>query len=359
MKVLVVGLGGIGQRHVRNLRALLGADVEIFGCDPRRDIPVLTDRLEVESGSTLERTYDLHVFRDLEHALALKPRVVFVCNPTSLHVPAALRAAQAGCDLFIEKPLSHEFEQVDELIALVEGRRLNAAVGYQMRFHPCVRRLRTLVQEKRVGRIASVRAEVGEYLPGWHTYEDYRQSYAGRRDLGGGVILTQIHELDYLCLLFGMPRSVYAVGGHLSELEIDVEDTAEILMGCVMDQRSVPVSVHQDYLQRPPHRTCEVIGDQGRILADLAALSVVVSDGEGREVEAASFAGFQRNQMFLDELRLFLSGFEELSTVVRPVAHENAGAGTLVSVREAAQSLRVALAARESLATGRVIECAT
>jgi predicted dehydrogenase len=357
MKVLVVGLGGIGQRHVRNLRAVLGTDAEILGCDPRRDIPVLTDRLQVEPGRTLERAYGLQVFPDLEAALAQKPRLVFVCNPTSLHVPVAMRAAQAGCDLFIEKPLSHEFEQVDELIALVEGRRLNAAVGYQLRFHPCVRRLRTLIQEKRVGRIVSVRAEVGEYLPGWHTYEDYRQSYAGRRDLGGGVILTQIHELDYLYWLFGMPRSVYAVGGHLSELEIDVEDTAEILLDCVMDQRSVPVSVHQDYLQRPPHRTCEVIGDQGKILADLAALSVVVSDGEGREVEAASFAGFQRNEMFLDELSLFLSCLEEPSMAPLPAGQGGVGANSLVSVREAAQSLKVALAARESLATKRVVEC--
>jgi predicted dehydrogenase len=359
MNVLVVGLGGIGQRHARNLRATLGADVEILGCDPRRDIPVLSDRLQIEPGDTLERKLGLRMFSDLELALGQQPRAVFVCNPTSQHVPVALRAARAGCALFIEKPLSHEYAQVDELIALVEGRRLNAAVGYQMRFHPCLRRLRALIQEKRVGRIVSVRAEVGEYLPGWHTYEDYRQSYAARRDLGGGVILTQIHELDYLCWLFGLPRSVYAVGGHLSGLEIDVEDTAEILMDCVVDQRSVPVSVHQDYLQRPAHRTCEVIGDQGRILADLAALSVVVSDGEGREVEAASYAGFQRNQMFLDELSLFLSSLQEPSIAALPAGHEGVGACPLVSVREAAQSLSVALAARESLANGRVVECTT
>ena len=102
-----------------------------------------------------------------------------------------------------------------------------------MRFHPCLQRLHELVQEKKVGRILSVRAEIGEYLPGWHTYEDYRQMYASRQDLGGGVILSQIHELDYLYWLFGLPRSVYALGGHLSRLEIDVEDTADILMECV------------------------------------------------------------------------------------------------------------------------------
>jgi predicted dehydrogenase len=343
MKILISGLGGIGQRHLRNLRTLLGVEAEISGVDLRRNIPVLTDQLQVEAGTTLEEKYDLHIYPDLESALAWMPDVVFVCNPTSLHVPTALRAAQAGCHLFIEKPLSNNLEQVEELIGLVESRGLTAVVGYQMRFQPCLQCLYALVQEKKVGRILSVRAEIGEYLPGWHSYEDYRQMYASRQDLGGGVILSQIHEMDYLYWLFGLPRRVYALGGHLSSLEVDVEDTAEILMDYEMDGRSVPVSLHEDYLQRPPRRICEVIGDQGKILVNLAALSVEVFDGEGRQVESVSHAGFQRNQMFLDELNHFLSS---LQGKPKP----------LVSVREAAHSLCMALAAKESLVTGKVVD---
>ena len=148
MKILIAGLGGIGQRHLRNLRTLLGAGVEICGVDLRSNIPVLTDQLQVEAGVTLEEKYDLHIYPDLEPALAWKPDAVFVCNPTSLHVPTALRAAQAGCHLFMEKPLSHNLEQVDELISLVESRGLTAVVGYQMRFHPCLQRLHVLVAGK-------------------------------------------------------------------------------------------------------------------------------------------------------------------------------------------------------------------
>jgi predicted dehydrogenase len=343
MKILISGLGGIGQRHLRNLRTLLGAGAEISGVDLRRNIPVLTDQLQVEAGITLEEKYDLHVYPDLEPALAWKPDAVFVCNPTSLHIPTALRAAQAGCHLFIEKPLSNNLEQVKELIDLVESRGLTAVVGYQMRFQPCLQRLHVLVQEKKVGRILSVRAEIGEYLPGWHSYEDYRQMYASRHDLGGGVVLSQIHEMDYLYWLFGLPRSVYALGGHLSSLEVDVEDTAEILMDYEMDDHSVPVSLHEDYLQRPSRRICEVIGDQGKILVNLAALSMEVFDGEGKQVESVSYAGFQRNQMFLDELNHFLSS---LQGKPKPV----------VSMREAVYSLRMALAAKESLVTGKVVD---
>jgi predicted dehydrogenase len=343
MKFLIIGLGGIGQRHLRNLRALLGKEVEISGQDLRPNPPVLTDQLQIDPGSSLQEAYNLPLFLDLEQALAQKPDVVFVCNPSSLHIPAAIRAAQAGCHLFIEKPLSNNLNQLDELFDLVESRSLKAVVGYQMRFHPCLRRLRELVLERKVGRILSVRAEVGEYMPGWHTYEDYRQIYAARQDLGGGVILSQIHELDYLYWLFGLPRSIYTVGGHLSNLDIDVEDTADTLMECELDGRPVPVTLHQDYLQRPLSRFCEVIGESGKIRMDLRELKVDVFDDKGKQVKASSYEGFQRNQLFLDELKSFLGCLEGKETQI-------------VGLRAGAQSLRMALAAKESLAEGKVVK---
>lgn len=352
MKVLVAGLGGIGQRHIRNLRSTLGADVEIIGYDLRRDIPVLTDQLQLESGSNLEQKYNLQIFLDLDLALAQKPDMVFVCNPTSLHVKLALKAAQEGCHLFVEKPLSHNLEQVEQLVALAESRGLKTNVGYQMRFHPCLQRLHALLQENMIGRILAVRAEIGEYLPGWHTYEDYRQMYASRQDLGGGVILSQIHEMDYLYWLFGLPRSVYALGGHLSLLEVDVEDTADILMNFTPGDQSVPVSLHVDYLQRPPCRKCDVIGDRGKILINLVTPSVEVFDGEGKQVEINNYAGFQRNQMFVDELKHFFASLRGSPDYISGQGAQ----GSLVTIREAVNSLRMALAAKESLATGNVIE---
>lgn len=343
MKILMVGLGGIGQRHVRNLRTLMGSEIEFLAFRFRNNSPVLTDQLKIEEGSSLEEKYAIRVYADLDQALGQKPDAVFICNPSSLHVPIALRAAQAGCHLFIEKPLSHNFEQVEELINLVERRNIKAVVGYQMRFHPCLQRLHALIQERSIGRILTVRAEVGEYLPGWHTYEDYRQMYASKQELGGGVILSQIHELDYLYWLFGLPRRVFALGGQMSSLDVDVEDTVEILMECVMDGRSVPVSVHQDYVQRPPSRVCQIIGDAGKILVDLRVLTVDVFDSLGNQVESTSYEGFQRNQMFLDELKYFLECLQGKQT-------------PLVDIRAGAQSLRMALAAKESLATGKVVD---
>lgn len=343
MKILMVGLGGIGQRHVRNLRLIKGPDVEIIAFRYRNSSPVLTDQLSVEQGSNLAEKYSIKEYNDIDSALGEKPDVVFICNPSSLHIPIALKAAQAGCNLFIEKPLSHNLEQVEELINIVESQNVKAVVGYQMRFHPCLLRLHSLIQEKRVGKIISARVEVGEYMPGWHVYEDYRQMYASKEELGGGVILTQIHELDYIYWLFGLPTRVFAMGGHLSSLDIDVEDTADILMECVVDQRPIPVSVHLDYVQQPPKRSCEIVGDAGKIVVDLRGLTLKVFDSSGNLSESNSYEGFDRNELFINELKYY---FEYLQGDLGP----------LVTVREAMQSLRIAFATKESLRTRKVVD---
>lgn len=343
MRILIAGLGGIGQRHLWNIVSVMGDSVQVCAVDPRQDIPVLTDKLQVEPNTTLEGKYNLEIYPDLGSGLSSKPDAVFVCNPTSLHMQTALVAVQAGCHIFIEKPLSHSLSTVDTVIEHTEKAGLVGVVGYQMRFHPCLTLLSSLLQEKKVGKILSVRAEIGEYLPGWHTYEDYRQMYASRKDLGGGVILSQIHEMDYLYWLFGFPQKIYALGGQLSKLEVDVEDTAEILMDMCDNDRHYPISLHADYVQRPPRRGCVVIGDSGKIILDFVTMSVTVYDESGNQVQSVSFADFQRNDMFIEEIKWFFQAVDGHPT-------------PLVGLRAGMQSLRMALAARESLASGKVIE---
>jgi predicted dehydrogenase len=342
MKLLVVGLGGIGQRHVRNLRRLLGDELQLSAYRQRGRRQVLTERLEVDPSADVATAYRLTEYTDLDRALAAGPDAVLVCNPTSLHLPIALTAARAGCDVFIEKPLSDRQDGVDELVDLVARGRLAGAVGYQMRFHPCLRQLRQLLAAKAVGRVITVSAVVGEFMPAWHRYEDYRELYASRRDLGGGVILTQIHELDYLAWLFGTPRRVFALGGHFSRLEVDVEDTASLLLDCAVDGTMVPVHVHQNYTMQPPARVCDVTGEEGRILVDFIAATVEVSDVRGQRTGFTSFQEFDRNDMFMDEMRQF-------------VACVRGEASPIVSIADGARSLRIALAARESIETGAVV----
>ena len=340
---MVVGLGGIGQRHVRNLRSLLGDQVEILAWRKRRLSHVLTDGLTIQPEADLESVYNIRTFADLDDALAQHPEAVLVTNPTSLHVPVAIAAAEAGCHLFIEKPLSHSLEGVDRLADLVERRALTTLVGYQLRFHPCLRLVKRLITEEAIGPLLAARLEMGEYLPSWHTYEDYRQMYASREDLGGGVILSQIHEFDLVYWWFGMPRRVFGLGGHWSSLEIDVEDTASILLECEYGGRAMPVHVQQDYLQTPASRAYQIVGERGKILVDLPSLEVrvITPDCPGGKVHRSE--DFQRNQLFLDELRHFLAGLEGTEE-------------PSVDVRDAERSLRIALAAKQSIETGKVVE---
>ena len=343
LRVLFAGLGSIGQRHVRNLRALLGDDAEILAYRSRGQSPVLNPDMTVRPGADLETTYNIHSFTNLDDALAERPDAVFVTNPNTLHVPVALAAARAGCHLFIEKPLSHSLDGVDELIELVDRKGLVALVACQFRFHPGLRLAKSLIDEGRLGQLAAVHIVNGEYLPDWHPYEDYRGTHPARRDLGGGCLRIQTHEFDYALWLFGMPKRVYAVGGHLSRLEVDVEDSVSVLMECHHEGRPLPIHIHLDYLQRPPQRICEVVGDAGKVRYDYYADQVEFCDTATSTVQIHRFEGFDRNQMFLDELQHFLAC---LRGEEQPI----------VDLREGVRSLKISLAADASLQSGQVTE---
>lgn len=338
MKVLFCGLGGIGQRHLRNLHALLDGKLDVHAYRVRRNRTKLLDNLTVEAGADLETDYGIHVHGDLGDALAAAPEVVFVCNPSSMHTEIALAAANAGSHLFIEKPVASNLKQLAKLQAAVEQRRLVCYVGYNMRFHPALRRMKSLVASRHFGNIISVQAVVGEHLPSWHKYEDYREMYASREALGGGVILSQIHEMDLLYWFFGLPRSILCRGGKLSSLEINVEDTASSLMQYDGEHGRFPITLHQDFLQRPPVRTFNIVGDQGIARLDLIANRLQVFAADGSSVEDETYSQFERNDMFIDQMRHFLDCL-------------NGSATPLVNLNDGVQSLRLALAAKSSLAS--------
>jgi len=184
VKFLIGGLGSVGRRHLRNLIKLGERDILLYRTH-RSTLP------EAELAGFPVET-------DLRTALQHKPDAVIVSNPTALHMDVAIPAARAGCHLFLEKPVSHSLDGLDELDnALCEGGG-RLLVGFQFRFHPGLQRLSRLLAEGVIGRPLSARACWGEYLPGWHPWEDYRQSYSARPELGGGVILTLCHPFDYL-----------------------------------------------------------------------------------------------------------------------------------------------------------------
>jgi predicted dehydrogenase len=343
MKILFCGLGGIGQRHLRCLRSILGNDLEAHAFRARGQKVKLRDDLTVDSSGNLETDYQLTLHASLEEGLACRPDAVFVCNPSNLHIQYALQAARSGCNVFIEKPLASSSDGVSELKCIVADKGLVCHVGYNFRFHPAVQRLKDIIDSGLLGNILSATSIIGEYLPAWHPYEDYRQMYASRRELGGGVILSQIHEFDLAYWFFGMPETIYSLGGKLSSLDINVEDVASSLMWINGQVGRFPLSIHQDFVRRPAERTFTVVGDRGVVRMDLRANELTRFDESGAIVEKFELPGFQRNQMFTAQARHFL---ECLAGRCRP----------LVGLADAENSLRLALAARESLESRREVK---
>jgi len=344
MKIVLAGLGSIGQRHARNLRALLGDQLELLAYRTMRRSPVIHENLTVDAGQNPEQTYGIRAFKTLSDALAERPDALFVTNPNHLHMSVAFVGANAGCHLFIEKPISHTLEGTAELAALVERQHLVCAVGYQLRFHPGLAMIKSLLETNAIGPIIGARVMFGEYLPGWHPYEDYRQYHAARAMEGGGVLLTQIHDLDVVYALFGMPRRVVALGRKGSHFPIDVEDNVDLLLECCVNGRLIHVHVHQDFAQRPPVRTYEITGEQGRILWDYFGNCVsVYRSNERTSTDTTHFSGLKRNQLFLDEVRHFLAC---VSGDAAPVA----------GLQDGVNTLRIALAAKASLERKAFVE---
>jgi predicted dehydrogenase len=342
VKVLFCGLGSIGQRHLRNVRALYGDSVEIIAWRNRGTSPVLNADMTVREGATIEDTYGVRSFRTLDEALHEKPDVAFITSPNRLHLDTAVAAARAGCHLFIEKPISDSMEGVSELGDLVREKKLVAFVAYQFRFHPGLQHVKQLIDSGKLGNIAAAHVVNAEHLPDWHPYEDYRETHPARRDLGGGCLRIQTHEFDYALWLFGMPTRVFAVGGHLSDLEVNVEDSVSVLLACTQDKGSYPVHIHLDYLQRPPQRVCEVVGDRGKARYDYYSSTVTFYDLKERTEDVFHFGDFDRNEMFLGELRHF---FACVAGKGRP----------LIDFDEGIRSMQIAHAADESIRTGQAV----
>ena len=340
MRVLFVGLGGAGQRHLRNLRLLRGATVDVGAWRQRGRPFVITEALDLDTTRRVDETYDVTVYADLHAALADRPDAAVIATPSSVHLDAAIPLAEAGCDLLIEKPLSHDLDGVERLIEIVDRRRVTALVAYQMRFHPCTQLVTRLVCDGAIGRPMAVRLVAGSDLREWHRYEDYRELYAARADLGGGAILTEIHELDFLYHLLGPPSRVFATGGQLSDLDVHgVEDTASLLFEHCVDGHVVPADVQLSFARQPAVRRGEIIGTQGTIEWDYRAKQVRIFTQTTGSWETHAFDAFMPNEMYVAVMRHFLACHERTEV-------------PLVNLRDGAASLRMAVAARRSLQTG-------
>ncbi len=341
ISVLVVGAGSIGCRHLRNLRALGVAS--LAACDPDAGrLQALAAEIPAQS------------FTALEAALAtFRPDAVFVATPPSLHITQARAAIAAGAHVFLEKPISHTREGISELAAEAMAADRIVQVGYNLRFHPGVRKLKELLDSGTLGALNYVQVEAAQYLPDWRPAQDYRHGYTTRRELGGGMLLDGSHELDYILWLLGPPLEVTCMMGKVSALEVNVEDTVDLLLRYASpgstepgrsDTRSSSRSgthchVHLDFAQRGYWRSCRLSGQQAIATWDFRANEVRLFDAAANTWASHPYE-FAVNDMYLAETQHFL---DCLRTGEQP----------LVGISDGDLVLRLCEAAVDSSVSGR------
>lgn len=342
MKVLFVGLGSAGQRHLRNIKKLYGNDITVMAYRVRKLQRMFDDNMQIQDNKELDKEFEIEVYDDYEEALNNNPEVVFITNRNSEHMEFALKAAQAGCHLFIEKPISDSLEGIDRLNCILKKKGKIAYIGYQNRLHPCIKKAKEILNKNLLGNIYMVYSELGEYLPKMHPWENYRNMHEAKKELGGGVIICQLHELDYLYYLFGMPTELYSIGGKRSSLEINVEDSATALCKYSNGKEEFAVNVHLDFLQSPPVRHCKIAGEFGRLEFDLIKneYHLYLISGES---EYKKYDKFTRNDMFLEELRLFMEAVYSQTE-------------SSLNIEEGKKSIEYALALKESIEIDNIVK---
>lgn len=251
-RILIVGSGSIGILHLQLAR-------ESF---PDAEILILSHRPHSENLPEANgRVYTI------SEALSFKPQLAVIANPASEHVRIALPLAKAGIHLLIEKPLAVNYTECIQLLDLSLRPGQIVQVAYNLRFLPSLQQFRKYLIGDLIGRVLAVRCEVGQFLPDWRPGRDYRDSVSARKSLGGGVMLELSHEIDYLSWIFGRVESVSAMLSQESDLDIDAEDTANLLLSfrAEPESRSVQASVCLDFVRRDATRRCIAIGAQGTL----------------------------------------------------------------------------------------------
>ncbi len=302
MKSLVIGYGSIGKRHIENLSKI--KNMEIVVCTKQKKDNFL-------------KKYDCKVYTSFDSSLKESPDFALVCNDTHCHISTAIKLAKNKIHFFIEKPLGDSLLSTKKLVQLTKKNNLITMVGCNFRFHPGIIKIKKIIKKNQLGRIISVHSENGSFLPDWHPDENYSKSYASVKKLGGGVVLTCIHELDYLIWLFGKVKNIQSVSGKYSDLKINVEDLSLTLLHFTND---VIAELHLDFFQKPSSRYCKIIGTKGTLYWDYFQNTVKLYDYKKEKwLIKLNKKNYDINNMYVEELSHFLNCIENNLQTINPV----------------------------------------
>ncbi len=290
MKIAVVGTGSIGKRHMSNLLKI-GVKNIVAVSEHSRKTSLDIDEISIP------------VVNDYSNILDSNIDAIVIGNPTSYHKEYLKMAVDSNKHVYMEKPVSVSADGLSEIDRKAQQKKLKIATGTMYRFNERLVSLKKYIDTGELGLILNVETTIGEHIADYHPGEDFTKSYTARSDLGGGVLLTQIHQIDWLNWIFGRFTTVYAVGGKRSNLSIDVEDCVTYLL---RNKSDVPVVGNLNYLQRPKFVGMQVIGEKGSLRWDLFDHKLeYVSASNEYEVRVEQ-SHYNRNDMFIETMNDFI-----------------------------------------------------
>lgn len=287
LRVLVIGCGSIGQRHISNLQSLGVTDLDVF--DSNKQL------LE-----QVKRKFHVNVLNSLNFD---NVDCTLICTPPNSHVQLAKYALKEGSHVFIEKPLSNSLMGLNDISKLAKNNSLQVFVGYVFRFDIGLGKVKELLTKKAIGNVLSFDAYEGWYLPKWRPWQDHTKSYTASTKLGGGIILDGSHELNYLQWLGGKVNQVFSYYSKVPKLKTKTEGLAEILLSF----KSTAIGrIHLDFVNPKYNRHCEIIGDEGSIRWYFDKKTVEIQKSRQVNYKVIKY-GKDNNEMYLSELRYVLN----------------------------------------------------
>jgi predicted dehydrogenase len=311
MKILIIGLGSIGQRHLRNLKKIR-PKAQFYALRKKFTTPLLNNKNRIIKGD-IKKKYSLKYINSLEEINKKKIKIdcAFVCTPTSDHISQTIWLVKNNTNCFIEKPLGASLKQINKLELLLKKKKeIISMMGFQLRFNPIINYLENIIHKKSpIGKIFSLHIHHGEHLADFHPYEDYRISYAAKKSLGGGVVLSQIHEIDYFIHLFKNYyfSKIFSLSSTVSDLDIDVEDVFSASFLLKNKSNKILCSMNLNFLERPKKRKIYFIGQRGSMEVCLNTQRVFIFKNAKKVVK---YFKFSKNDIFIKELKFFLSKIE-------------------------------------------------
>lgn len=257
MKILFLGLGSIGQRHLQNAKKIFNKS-EFFALRLIKKKLIIRNT-KIKKKTDPEKYYKIKVVNDYKTALNIRPNLTFICNPSSMHLKDAIRFAKINSHLFIEKPLGKSKKQEKKLSNILKKNKLISMIGYQSRYHPLIKKIKNILKNQEYGKIVHVNVNHLTYLPNHHKYENYNYSYAAQKKLGGGVIGGLIHEIDLISYFFGLPYRHQSIKKNSGQLKMNCEDNFISLMKFKKKENKFSLFLRLSYSHQKEERNISII----------------------------------------------------------------------------------------------------